>query len=64
MRRFISEICSELGIHPQTLRNWESRGLITPKRDWAGRRIFSDGDFEKIKSIIQERKNHRTTWGA
>lgn len=55
MKNLISEISSTLGIHPQTLRNWEHRGLIKPGRDWAGRRIYSGADVEKIKKIIRER---------
>ena len=52
MKNLISEISSTLGVHPQTLRNWERRGIIKPERDWAGRRVFSDEDVEKIKTII------------
>jgi DNA-binding transcriptional MerR regulator len=55
MKNFITEISTSLGLHPQTLRNWERRGIIRPRRDWAGRRVFSDEDVEKIKGIIQER---------
>lgn len=53
MKSLISETAGALGIHPQTLRNWERRGIIKPERDWAGRRIFSDEDIEKIKAIVR-----------
>lgn len=40
-----------LGLSPHTLRRYEAEGLILPYRTETGRRLYSDLDLEKIKSI-------------
>jgi MerR family transcriptional regulator/heat shock protein HspR len=38
-------------MHPQTLRIYESRGLITPKRSPKNTRLYSDEDVERLRRI-------------
>ena len=45
-------IAAELaGMHPQTLRVYERRGLVTPKRTPRGTRLYSDADVERLLRI-------------
>ncbi len=41
------------GVHPQTLRIYERRGLITPYRTPGGTRRYSDEDLERLALIQQ-----------
>jgi MerR family transcriptional regulator/heat shock protein HspR len=38
-------------MHPQTLRIYESRGLITPKRSPKGTRLYSQEDVDRLRRI-------------
>lgn len=38
-----------LGLHPETLRRLNNRGLLPAKRDWRGHRVFYIGDLLKLK---------------
>lgn len=41
-----------VGASPQTLRNWEARGLITPLREGRSRRrLYSWSDIERLQQI-------------
>src|SRR5205085_2737719 len=40
-------------MHPQTLRQYEDRGLITPKRSPGGTRLYSQDDVERLRRIQQ-----------
>jgi len=45
-------IAAELaGMHPQTLRVYERRGLVTPKRTARGTRLYSQADVELLLRI-------------
>ena len=45
-------VAAELaGMHPQTLRIYESRGLITPKRSSGNTRLYSQEDVERLRRI-------------
>jgi MerR family transcriptional regulator/heat shock protein HspR len=45
-------VAAELAeMHPQTLRMYESRGLIEPKRSPKGTRLYSHSDVEKLRRI-------------
>ncbi len=49
---FMISVAAELaGMHPQTLRMYESRGLIEPKRSPKGTRLYSHQDVERLKRI-------------
>ncbi len=40
-----------VGMHPQTLRLYESRGLITPRRTAGGTRLYSDADLARLRRV-------------
>jgi len=51
---YIISVAAELGgVHPQTLRIYERRGLLQPYRTPGGTRRYSDEDLERL-GLIQE----------
>jgi len=49
---FMISVAAELAnMHPQTLRMYETRGLIEPKRSPKGTRLYSQEDVEKLRRI-------------
>ena len=49
---YMISVAAELaGVHPQTLRIYETRGLITPKRSPKGTRLYSHDDVEVLRRI-------------
>ena len=52
-RYMISVAADLVGMHPQTLRIYENKGLIRPQRTSGGTRLYSDADIERLK-LIQE----------
>jgi MerR family transcriptional regulator, heat shock protein HspR len=49
---YMISVAAELaGMHPQTLRIYESRGLITPKRSPKNTRLYSQDDVERLRRI-------------
>jgi MerR family transcriptional regulator, heat shock protein HspR len=49
---YMISVAAELaGMHPQTLRIYESRGLIMPKRSPKNTRLYSDEDVERLRRI-------------
>ena len=49
---FMISIAAQLAnMHPQTLRVYESRGLIEPQRSPKGTRLYSQEDVEKLRRI-------------
>ena len=51
---FMISVAAELAdMHPQTLRIYEQRGLITPKRSPKGTRLYSQDDVERLRRIQQ-----------
>ncbi len=49
---FMISVAAELAeMHPQTLRMYEQRGLIQPKRSAKGTRLYSHADVERLKRI-------------
>src|SRR5918995_2251213 len=54
---FMISVAAELAaMHPQTLRMYEARGLITPKRSPKNTRLYSQADVERLRRI-QEMTN-------
>ena len=52
--RYMISVAAELvGMHPQTLRMYEQRGLIEPKRSPKGTRLYSQEDVERLRRIQQ-----------
>jgi MerR family transcriptional regulator/heat shock protein HspR len=52
-RYMISVAADLVGMHPQTLRIYESKGLIRPGRTPGGTRLYSDYDLERLRAIQQ-----------
>jgi MerR family transcriptional regulator/heat shock protein HspR len=51
---FVISVAAELaGVHPQTLRIYERRGLVDPARTRGGSRRYSERDIERLQ-LIQE----------
>ena len=51
---FMISVAAELAaMHPQTLRMYEARGLITPKRSPKNTRLYSQADVELLRRIQQ-----------
>jgi MerR family transcriptional regulator/heat shock protein HspR len=49
---FMISVAAELAeMHPQTLRMYEQRGLINPKRSPKGTRLYSQRDVDRLRRI-------------
>ena len=49
---FMISVAAELAeMHPQTLRMYEARGLINPKRSPKGTRLYSQRDVDRLRRI-------------
>ena len=50
--RYMISVAAELvGMHPQTLRIYETKGLVRPKRTPGGTRLYSERDLERLRTI-------------
>ena len=50
--RYMISVAAELaGLHPQTMRMYENRGLVRPARTPGGTRLYSENDVERLKLI-------------
>jgi MerR family transcriptional regulator/heat shock protein HspR len=50
--RYMISVAAELvGMHPQTLRIYENKGLINPKRTRGNTRLYSEADLERLRLI-------------
>ena len=47
----ISVAAEFVGMHPQTLRLYETRRLVVPRRTSGGRRLYSDADLARLQSV-------------
>src|SRR6186713_2745356 len=57
---FMISVAAELAeMHPQTLRMYEARGLIEPKRSPKNTRLYSQRDVERLRRI----QRMTTEWG-
>jgi MerR family transcriptional regulator, heat shock protein HspR len=49
---YVISVAAELtGVHPQTLRIYERKGLLDPSRTSGGSRRFSDADLTRLRHI-------------
>src|SRR3954467_8464617 len=49
---FVISVAAELaGVHPQTLRIYERKGLVDPARTGGGSRRYSEADIERLRRI-------------
>jgi MerR family transcriptional regulator/heat shock protein HspR len=50
--RYMISVAAELvGMHPQTLRIYEQKGLVRPQRTAGNTRLYSDADVERLQLI-------------
>jgi len=50
--RYMISVAAELvGMHPQTLRMYEQKGLVNPQRTAGNTRLYSDADVERLRLI-------------
>jgi MerR family transcriptional regulator, heat shock protein HspR len=50
--RYMISVAAELvGMHPQTLRMYEQKGLVRPQRTAGNTRLYSDTDVERLQLI-------------
>jgi MerR family transcriptional regulator/heat shock protein HspR len=50
--RYMISVAAELvGMHPQTLRIYEAKGLVRPKRTPGNTRLYSEADLERLRLI-------------
>src|ERR671914_432666 len=50
--RYMISVAAELvGMHPQTLRIYEAKGLVRPKRTPGNTRLYSESDLERLRLI-------------
>jgi len=52
-RYMISVAADLVGMHPQTLRIYETKGLVRPKRTPGGTRLYSERDLDRLRVIQQ-----------
>ena len=50
-RYMISVAADLVGMHPQTLRLYEAKGLVRPGRTPGGTRLYSESDLERLRLI-------------
>ena len=50
-RYMISVAADLVGMHPQTLRMYEQKGLVQPQRTAGNTRLYSDADVERLRLI-------------
>jgi MerR family transcriptional regulator, heat shock protein HspR len=52
--RYMISVAAELaGMHPQTLRAYEAKGLVRPARTPGGTRLYSEADVDRLILIQQ-----------
>jgi MerR family transcriptional regulator, heat shock protein HspR len=50
--RYMISVAAELvGMHPQTLRIYEQKGLVRPKRTAGNTRLYSESDLERLRVV-------------
>jgi MerR family transcriptional regulator/heat shock protein HspR len=56
---YIISVAAELsGVHPQTLRIYERKGLLSPARTAGNTRRYSERDIERLRSIQRLTQDH------
>jgi MerR family transcriptional regulator, heat shock protein HspR len=50
--RYMISVAAELvGMHPQTLRMYEQKGLVRPQRTAGNTRLYSEADLERLRLV-------------
>lgn len=52
----IGDVAREMGLPTNVLRHWEAEGLLSPERDAADRRLYSEDQIVRI-AVIQRSKS-------
>jgi MerR family transcriptional regulator/heat shock protein HspR len=51
---YVMSVAADLaGLHPQTLRLYERKGLLEPARTDGGNRRYSDADLDQLRRIVE-----------
>ena len=51
---YVISVAAEIaGVHPQTLRIYERKGLLDPARTVGGNRRYSEGDLDRLRRIAE-----------
>lgn len=53
------QVALKLGVAPRTLCDYEAAGVIRPRRDAYGRRVYTEADIEACRAHMATRKMHR-----
>lgn len=53
--RSIGDTAARFGLDTHVLRHWEDKGLLTPARDGADRRLYGDDDLVRIAVILRSK---------
>jgi DNA-binding transcriptional MerR regulator len=54
----VGQVARTVGVSPQTLRVWETKGLLVPARSPGGRRLYTQADVERAVQISRLRRRH------
>ena len=57
--KLIKKAAEEVGVTPGTLRDYERQGLISPARDTAGRRLYTEVDVAEARKVAAQRLKNR-----
>jgi MerR family copper efflux transcriptional regulator len=52
IRWSVGELAERFGLETHVLRYWEDMGLLSPERNAAGRRVYSEDDAYRVAAII------------
>ena len=52
IRWSVGELAERFGLETHVLRYWEDMGLLSPERNSAGRRVYSEDDAYRVAAII------------
>ncbi|UMG94303.1 MerR family transcriptional regulator [Nocardioides sp. TF02-7] len=55
VRWSVGELGERFGLATHVLRHWEDVGLLTPERDPAGRRVYSEPDVYRVAVIVSSK---------
>ena len=58
-QRTIGAAANEIGVTPSTLRIYERLGLLKPRRDSSGKRLYNDREIAQARKIRQQRLTAR-----
>ena len=51
----VTQTAKMFGLHANTLRGWERRGVLVPARDSTNRRVYTPADRETIRRLLAEK---------